>query len=301
MGGIFSSSVHVKKEEERRTRVVVVSEAYIKEKELYTKTLEAAAEVDKGNYDGAISIIEHLEEYDPANILYRRILISRGRDTTGCIRSETCDFIKDNSLFLDFTFDKMKKEEVPATAIWIASTIMSLYFSSSDPEHEHMFLCTISAHRGCPFAMVKLGKYYERQQRVEESARIIQEAADLGDFLALLEIARMYLKGEGKPRDIPRGILMVQQLSDNGYANASWYLGCIYDNGLFEKEKDWARAISYFEKSIVQGDITSTRDLALVKLYMPIPDVREAVRLLEIAKDYCPDIPNLLNYKFKAQ
>jgi TPR repeat protein len=78
------------------------------------------------------------------------------------------------------------------------------------------------------------------------------EAAQTGDARAQFNLGRMYLRGEGGPRDEAQALAWSGKAADQDLPGAQYDMGRIYDQGLGVR-RDAHRAIAWYEKAAGRG------------------------------------------------
>ena len=112
--------------------------------------------------------------------------------------------------------------------------------------------------RGDVEAEVALGNLYESGQSVlpldpVQAAEWYRRAADKGHAGAQMNLAMMYLDGQGVPRDVPQAVEWYEKAADRGDTMAMFSLGSIYEAGARRVSRDAAKAASWYRKAAEQG------------------------------------------------
>lgn len=88
----------------------------------------------------------------------------------------------------------------------------------------------------------------------DEGLRLYQEANRMGSSSARANLAELYLFGDTVPKDIARGLEMMQSAADDGNVWAQTYIGYIYSNGEYDTERDFQMAESWLLLAAEKGD-----------------------------------------------
>ena len=122
---------------------------------------------------------------------------------------------------------------------------------------------------------------------------LYRKAADQGEPIAQINLARRYETGLGVKADIQQAIRLYTRAADKNYVIAIRRLAAIYEQGLAEKA-DGKEAARWYRKASDLGDGSST-----VKLFLMYEDgigvekdPAEAKRLLELARKQLGDDPD---------
>jgi uncharacterized caspase-like protein len=122
-----------------------------------------------------------------------------------------------------------------------------------------------AAETGNTSAMIQLASLYLEGQGVQrdtnEALRWYQAAADVGDAQATFLIGRVYERGTGVARDLPKAVEWYRRAADLGSADAMNNLGVMYSLGE-GADKDDAQALQWFAKGAEAGSVNSMFNLA---------------------------------------
>lgn len=88
----------------------------------------------------------------------------------------------------------------------------------------------------------------------------VREAAEKGDALAQLLIAKAYETGRGAESNAVEAVRWYRKAAEQGHADAQFSMGYCYAKGL-GVEKNEAEAMKYFRKAAEQGQIEAQRIL----------------------------------------
>jgi len=103
------------------------------------------------------------------------------------------------------------------------------------------------------------------QHDLSKARGLFAEAAQAGDARAQFNLGRMYLRGEGGPRDDAQALLWSEKAADQGLPGAQYDVGRIYDQGLGVR-RDPERAAAWYEKAAGHG--FSSAQVSLADLYV---------------------------------
>jgi uncharacterized protein len=81
----------------------------------------------------------------------------------------------------------------------------------------------------------------------------IKAAAERGDVAAQVDLGRMYLSGQGVPKNPAEAVRWYRQAAERGNAIAQFSLGSLYFNGQAVPQ-DFAEAAKWYRKAAEQGD-----------------------------------------------
>lgn len=134
-----------------------------------------------------------------------------------------------------------------------------------DNMHEVVnFLTTLGLERNDLFAQMYLGDIY-RDGRYstnhERSYFWYSKAAEQADPRAEYYVANMSVVGIGTPQNVPRGVRLLEKVSERGHMGAIYNLGKIYKRG-FNIPQNHREAVKWFEKNAENGHIDSMFELA---------------------------------------
>lgn len=85
-----------------------------------------------------------------------------------------------------------------------------------------------------------------------EAFRELDPLAVAGDPVAQYTVARMYLAGQGVPRDAADGLRWLRKAAGSGLASAQYQLGARYQFGI-DLPQDYARAAAWYLKAADRG------------------------------------------------
>jgi TPR repeat protein len=90
------------------------------------------------------------------------------------------------------------------------------------------------------------------QGALPKARGLFVEAAQAGDPRAQFNLGRMYLRGEGGPRDQAQALVWSQKAADQDIPGAQYDVGRIYDQGLGVR-RDPKRAVGWYQKAAARG------------------------------------------------
>ena len=73
------------------------------------------------------------------------------------------------------------------------------------------------------------------------------ELAEAGSAKAATYLAEMFLRGEGAPQDIEKGLQLLERAASWGHANAAYNLGALHRSGAYGVPKDPEKSKRYFQ------------------------------------------------------
>ncbi len=132
--------------------------------------------------------------------------------------------------------------------------------------------------------------HYELKDISDENiVAMFTKCAEAGDARASMWLARLYFKGRcSLPtkknmalKMAAEAITNVIQQAEAGDREAQFLLGCAYHEG-FPVERDFKKAVKWYELAVASGHITAMNNLAALaqKAYGTPPDIKRARRLL---------------------
>jgi hypothetical protein len=158
-----------------------------------------------------------------------------------------------------------------------------------DTKEEELAMLRRNAENGIPAAIQKLGSDYSIGNlglvpSHKKAARLYQRAVDLGDVMAMHNLACSYFKGEGVKLDKKKAVKYYRMAADRGNAIAQFVLGEFFyhSHGVAE---DYAEAMRFYKLAADQGYTTAEYNLGVVYANGDgvTRDNAEAVRWLERA------------------
>lgn len=111
-------------------------------------------------------------------------------------------------------------------------------------------------------ALIK-GETPDGKPHMQEAITWLTKAKDMGDAEAATELGRIYIEGNGVPKDYKLALESFSLASKEDDAVATYYLGYMYENGL-GVDKDYAKAAKYYEDSSSFDNADATYALALL-------------------------------------
>jgi TPR repeat protein len=137
------------------------------------------------------------------------------------------------------------------------------------PEERYLADLRARIARGDVEAEVALGNLYESGESVlpldpAQAAAWYRRAADKGHAGAQLNLAMMYLEGQGVPRDVRQAIAWYERAADRGDAVAKFSLGSIYETGADHVARDATEAANWYRKAAEQGLVNAQYRLGLM-------------------------------------
>ena len=121
-----------------------------------------------------------------------------------------------------------------------------------------------AADAGHVEAQLLLGFILDWSEENEEAVRYYRMAADSGEPRGQMELARMYLSGEGVERDEATALSWIEQARDQGHAPALTQLGYAHLNGTLGFARDRGQARTLFQQALDAGDSQAQSGLAAV-------------------------------------
>src|SRR5579863_5978265 len=105
-----------------------------------------------------------------------------------------------------------------------------------------------------PLACAELAAGLAAYQRGDyrKAFRELDPLALGGDAIAQYTVARMYLAGQGVPRDAADGLRWLRKAAGSGLASAQYQLGARYQFGI-DLPQDYARAAAWYLKAADRG------------------------------------------------
>ena len=141
--------------------------------------------------------------------------------------------------------------------------------------------------RGNDRALIFLGDVFWRNRNTSAAISSYQSAADRGIDLGKVKIGQSYLNSARFPGRQTEGLDILEDLSDSGVPEASLALAAAYRFGQFKLPVDQARALSYYDAAIANGNEPAQGlRLALLAEINPAPSDFAAIR--ELFQDLSP-------------
>ncbi len=103
------------------------------------------------------------------------------------------------------------------------------------------------------------------QHDLPKARGLFAAAAQTGDARAEFNLGRMFLRGEGGPRDEGQALIWSEKAAEQGIPGAQYDTGRIYEQGLGVK-RDPERAAGWYEKAAARG--FSSAQVSLADLYV---------------------------------
>ena len=97
----------------------------------------------------------------------------------------------------------------------------------------------------------------------DRGMELVMQAAELGYAYAQYDLGYCYLLGQGVEQDEDRAMELFQAGAAQGSAECTFCIGFMYDNGL-GVEDDSAKAIEWYERAVALGDSVSMNNLACI-------------------------------------
>lgn len=124
---------------------------------------------------------------------------------------------------------------------------------------------TIAKDRGMNNALGNLGTILTKNdtpyQNIPLGIQYLKEAADKGDHNAQLNLARILLDGVKAPKDVPVALDLYEKSAEKGNT-----FGYIKIARYYYGEKDFVKALTYFEKAWQAGDEKAMKEVAKMQL-----------------------------------
>jgi localization factor PodJL len=125
-----------------------------------------------------------------------------------------------------------------------------------------------AAVQGLANAQFNLGVLYERGEGVAQNDRLAffwyQSAADQGLARAQHNLATAYAEGKGIAKNYTKAVEWFTKSASAGLGASQYSLAMIYERGLASGTPDLARARSWYEKAMAQGDAQASERLASI-------------------------------------
>jgi TPR repeat protein len=102
------------------------------------------------------------------------------------------------------------------------------------------------------------------QHDFAKARELFAEAAQAGDARAQFNLGRMYLDGEGGPRDCARALMWSERAAEQGIPGAQYNIGRMYDEGLGVR-RNALRGATWYRKAAARG--FSSAQVALGDMY----------------------------------
>ena len=110
-----------------------------------------------------------------------------------------------------------------------------------------------SAEAGCDCAAYALGKLLQGQGRMKDAAGWYDRASKQRNEFAQYRLAKMYLMGNGVPKDVSRAVELLEASAEQGNQYAEYLLGKLYLDGTLVP-RDIALGMAYMEHAAQQGN-----------------------------------------------
>ena len=126
-----------------------------------------------------------------------------------------------------------------------------------------------AAIQGLASAQFNLGVLYQRGEGVAQNDRLAffwyQSAAEQGMVRAQHNLATAYAEGKGVPKSYDKAAEWFTKAANAGLGASQYSLAMIYERGLVTGTPDLARARTWYEKAMAQGDTQATERLAVIE------------------------------------
>ena len=109
-------------------------------------------------------------------------------------------------------------------------------------------------------ACYKKGKEYYDKRDYKQAVEWYQKAADQGYADAQYDLGRMFNMGFGVTKDNAKAVEWFQKAANQGHADAQNYMGYMYDEGFGVTEDD-AKAVEWYQKAANQGHASAQNNL----------------------------------------
>lgn len=119
-----------------------------------------------------------------------------------------------------------------------------------------------AAEAGHVEAQLLLGYILDWSEENAEAVRIYRLAAEAGDPRGQMELARMYLSGEGVARDPTAARGWIEMARDQGHLPATVQIAYAHMNGAMGYPRDYARARTLFQAASAAGSDQAKSGLA---------------------------------------
>jgi TPR repeat protein len=93
--------------------------------------------------------------------------------------------------------------------------------------------------------------------------QVAKEAADLGDVVAMSNLAFMYAKGIGVEKDETQSIYWYKCAAEKGHLNSQYNLGVIYAKGRGVNQ-DYQESFKWYKMAAEQGDVSAQSTVAMM-------------------------------------
>jgi len=123
---------------------------------------------------------------------------------------------------------------------------------------------TRAADAGHIEAQLLIGYILDWSEENEASVRYYRMAAEAGDPRGQMELARMYLSGEGVDKDPATARSWVEKARDQDYIPATIQIAYAHLSGAMDYPKDYAQARALFQQALDQGYEQARSGLAAV-------------------------------------
>ena len=110
-----------------------------------------------------------------------------------------------------------------------------------------------SAEAGYDCAAYALGKILQEQGRMEEAVRWYDRASKQRNEFAQYRLAKLYLTGDGVPKDVDRAVELLKASAEQGNQHAEYLLGKLYLDGTLVP-RDVALGMAYMERAARQDN-----------------------------------------------
>ncbi|WP_288298793.1 tetratricopeptide repeat protein [uncultured Megasphaera sp.] len=132
-------------------------------------------------------------------------------------------------------------------------------------------------------AMLELARLYLEGDGVRKDHKkakaLYVKAAETGDTAAMAELADHYYRGDFAKIDYAKALAWYEKAFDDGWVEAANYIGDIYNEGGYGVEQDAEKAKEYYEKGVAQGNDDSYYALGMELLDEAEPDYERAFSL----------------------
>ena len=152
-----------------------------------------------------------------------------------------------------------------ATVAGDAEACKTLYFVKDYEGAFHM--CGRAAKQGDVYAQFNLAVMYYKGKGTPknglEAVKWYRLVAEQGYAVAQFNLGRMYDKGDGVPKNDREAVKWYRLSAEQGHASAQSNLGVMYDNGEGVPEDD-REAVKWYRLAAEQGDATAQYNLGVM-------------------------------------
>lgn len=245
---------------EKKTKIVVPATVKEEEKKLYARLKQCNDDDQKEIIRMAL---EHVWQYRPSSLAYMNLgsCYDRGIGTLANLKEASfwyqmaLDCEDDNEPFIK------EENKIRLSEIHFFLGFCHEFGSKGDDISINLKQAMSYYKKGAVLGNVHCIKHYAyaflngegRAKNYTKSFKIMYQAVEKGDPVAMAEVGFAYLHGRGVEKNIAEGMRLCRLAAAQGDKMALFNLGSCYKNGFYGLKKDTNEARQYYLVSYFQG------------------------------------------------